>query len=100
VVVKSTSQRSANPLLNTRSLQQEKDFHIQLASHRFFSSGVSLSKQQFWSQPICRASWAGLSARHANYHALISRLNVEYPGTPESNPAALTLAPISASRRD
>lgn len=29
-----------------------------------------------------------------------SGLNVEYPGTPEPNPATLTLAPISASRRD
>ncbi len=25
-------------MLNTRSLQQEKDFHIQPTSHRFFSS--------------------------------------------------------------
>ena len=47
MVVKSANQRSGNPLLNTRSLQQEKDFHIKPASHRFFSSGVSLSKRQF-----------------------------------------------------
>ena len=58
---KSTYQRSGNPLPNTHRLQQEKDFHIQPASHRFFCSGVSLSKRQFWSQPICRDSWAGLS---------------------------------------
>ena len=47
MVVKSTSQRSGKVLLNTRSLEPEKDFHIQPASHRFLSSGVSLSKRQF-----------------------------------------------------
>jgi len=47
VVVKSTYQRSGNPLPNTHRLQQEKDFHIQPASHRFFCSGVSFSKRQF-----------------------------------------------------